>query len=249
MLPDGTPWMSAAQLGGEIGGFGANQYGDADSQVLSYMANGIAPAIEAVEAEVPAIVLRHEIVPDTAGAGVHRGGASIMRDTLWMEPAQHYLMTMRYKRPTGFGVNGGADGVNGGVWMWEHGEGEFPGISTTDPAAYAEATVLSGKIDPDTQLPDHDGEYQWYLRQPFWDTGHQTMMRYRTNAGGGWGDPLDRDPEKVKRDVRDEYVTVGGAARDYGVVISGDPQNDPEGLVLDPEATEKLRADMRSARS
>ena len=42
--PDGTPWVSVAQCGGEIGPFGANAHGDADSQMLSYLANGIAVA-------------------------------------------------------------------------------------------------------------------------------------------------------------------------------------------------------------
>ena len=59
------------------------------------------------------------------------------------------------------------------------------------------------------------------------------MLRYVNNGGGGWGDPLTRDPELVKRDVRDGYVTIEGAARDYGVVVQGDPENDPEGLVVD----------------
>jgi len=246
--PDGTPWISSAQLGGEVGAFGANRHGDADSQLISYLANGIAPAIEQVESEVPAVVLRHEVVTDTAGPGLHRGGASVMRDTLWMLPAQHYLMTMRYKRPTGFGAAGGGDGRTGGVWLWEHGEGAFPGISSTAEEHYREATVLSGRVDPETQLPDPDGEYRYYLRQPFWQTGPQAMMRYRTNAGGGWGDPLARDPEMVKRDVRDEYVSIAGAARDYGVVVLGDPATDPEGLAVDAAATERLRAAMRAAR-
>lgn len=247
LLPDGTPWISSAQLGGEVGGFGANRHGDADSQVLSYMANGIAPAIEAVEAEVPAIVLRHEVVPDTGGAGAHRGGTSIMRDTIWLTPAQHYLMTMRYKRPTGFGVRGGGDGLTGGVWMWD--EGEFDRISSPAPEHYAAATVLAGKVDPATRLPDLDGECPYYLREPFWNTAAGTVMRYRTNAGGGWGDPLDRDPDDVRRDVRDEYVTIEGAARQYGVVVEGDPAVDPEGLVVDVDGTDQLRAAMRAARN
>ena len=243
---DGTPWISSAQLGGEIGGFGANRHGDADSQVLSYMANGIAPAIEAVEAEVPAVVLRHEVLPDTGGAGLHRGGGSVMRDTIWLTPAQHYLMTMRYKRPTGFGVRGGRDGLTGGVWMWE--EPEFDGISDAEPEHYRTATVLAGRVDPATGLPDLDGECPYYLRQPFWNTPANTVMRYRTNAGGGWGDPLDRDPDLVRRDVRDEYVTIEGAERDYGVVVVGDPIGDPEGLVIDHASTERLRERRRAER-
>ena len=117
--PDGTPWVSVAQCGGEIGPFGANAHGDADSQMLSYLANGIAVAAEAVESEVPVVMLRHEIVPDSGGPGYNRGGASVVRDTLWLAPAAHSLMTLRAKHAAGFGVNGGGDGKTGGVWVYE----------------------------------------------------------------------------------------------------------------------------------
>jgi N-methylhydantoinase B len=49
-------------------------------------------------------------------------------------------------------------------------------------------------------------------------------------------------------DVRDGYVSVAGAARDYGVVVTGDPDDDPEGLAVDLEATERLRASRREQR-
>jgi N-methylhydantoinase B len=65
-----------------------------------------------------------------------------------------------------------------------------------------------------------------------------SRLRYLTGAGGGYGDPLEREPERVLRDVRDGYVTIEGAARDYGVVVTG-------GLVLDLEATERLRRSRR----
>jgi N-methylhydantoinase B len=65
-------------------------------------------------------------------------------------------------------------------------------------------------------------------------------VRVVTAAGGGWGDPWQRDPELVKRDVRDEYVTLEGAARDYGVVIVGDVRH-PEQLEVDEVATKELR--------
>ncbi len=40
-----------------------------------------------------------------------------------------------------------------------------------------------------------------------------------TAGGGGFGDPLERDPKLVLEDVADDYVSVERAARDYGVVI------------------------------
>jgi N-methylhydantoinase B len=57
-----------------------------------------------------------------------------------------------------------------------------------------------------------------------------------TAGGGGWGDPLHRDPELVRQDVVDGYVTIQSAAVDYGVVI------DPQTLEIDVAATDICRA-------
>jgi N-methylhydantoinase B len=236
---DGTPWISAAQCGGEIGGYGANRHGDADSQMLSYQANGIAPAAEAIESGAPVVVLRHEIAPDTAGPGFHRGGASVVRDSLWLRPAEHHIMSLRYKRPSGFGVDGGGTGTTGGIWLWEPGE---PGLRGLDAGVYGDATPVAGVLDPETNAPLVGGEYLYPYRVPSWHTEAMATLRYLTNGGGGWGDPFEREPERVLRDVRDGYVSLAGAARDYGVVVRGDPDEDPEGLEIDHDATAELRS-------
>ena len=41
-----------------------------------------------------------------------------------------------------------------------------------------------------------------------------------TAGGGGFGDPLERDPALVKEDVADDYVSIERAAKDYGVVLT-----------------------------
>src|SRR5207245_2959269 len=46
-------------------------------------------------------------------------------------------------------------------------------------------------------------------------------IAYHYGGGGGWGDPLERDPAKVLEDVLDEYVSPRSARDDYGVVLSG----------------------------
>lgn len=61
------------------------------------------------------------------------------------------------------------------------------------------------------------------------------LLYFNTWGGGGWGDPLQRDPELVLADIQRGLVTVDGA-RDYGVVISDG--------VIDAAATEALRAQM-----
>jgi N-methylhydantoinase B len=68
---------------------------------------------------------------------------------------------------------------------------------------------------------------------------------YDYGGGGGWGDPLDRDPQAVLDDVLDEYVSVEGAERDYGVVLTGSLADLT--LAVDTEATERLRASRRTA--
>jgi N-methylhydantoinase B len=64
------------------------------------------------------------------------------------------------------------------------------------------------------------------------------IVRVDMNAGGGYGEPLERDPELVLGDVLDGYVSIRGAREDYGVVIRDDR--------IDHEATEKLRASRRT---
>jgi N-methylhydantoinase B len=69
-----------------------------------------------------------------------------------------------------------------------------------------------------------------------------TVVRIRTTGGGGWGDPLDRPVDEVLRDIAWRKVSVAGAREDYGVVVLDDG-------TADPEATEALRADLRSSRT
>jgi N-methylhydantoinase B len=60
-------------------------------------------------------------------------------------------------------------------------------------------------------------------------------VRLETPGGGGWGDPLARDPERVARDVRRGYLGTDLAREQYGVVLRRDGS-------VDPDATAALRA-------
>ena len=60
-------------------------------------------------------------------------------------------------------------------------------------------------------------------------------MIAETPGGGGWGDPFEREPELVLRDVIDGVVSVEAAAEHYGVVIAGD------GASIDAAATADRR--------
>ena len=69
------------------------------------------------------------------------------------------------------------------------------------------------------------------------------VFRHELAGGGGWGDPLDRDPTLVLKDVLDELVSIDAARRQYGVVINLDHRN------VEASATNALRAELRSQRS
>ncbi|QEC47234.1 hydantoinase B/oxoprolinase family protein [Baekduia soli] len=250
VLEDGTPWLTAAQCGGEHGPWGATSHGDADSYQVFYLANNIDPATEAIEADIPAVVLRKEYMPDSGGPGYNRGGAAVLKDTLFSRDTDHYSMPLHFKEPSGTGVNGGGSAGSGGAWVIEPEVFDVPKEQNLPPKGAAspkDAIPVAGVLNADTKLPDPEGEYYYFARVPIWKTKPNTVFRYLTNGGGGWGTALDREPERVMVDVRDGYVSIEGAKRDYGVIVNGDPENDPEGLTVDTAATEKLREEMRSA--
>ena len=65
-------------------------------------------------------------------------------------------------------------------------------------------------------------------------------MLFVTPSGGGYGNPLERDPELVLEDCQLELITAEVARDVYGVVV------DSEGGAVDMDATETLRAGKRA---
>jgi N-methylhydantoinase B len=61
------------------------------------------------------------------------------------------------------------------------------------------------------------------------------LVRSVTGTGGGFGDPREREPERVQEDVLDGYVTLECAREVYGVAL------DPETLEVDAVETAALR--------
>jgi len=88
------------------------------------------------------------------------------------------------------------------------------------------------------RLPgQNDYERAYGTRRP---VPPDTDVIVRTGGGGGWGDPLDRDPELVRADVIEEFVSAETARDIYGVVLDAQRR-------VDAEATAALRHRMRAA--
>ena len=91
-------------------------------------------------------------------------------------------------------------------------------------------TLLSGSGDRDLrtmcQVPMKRGE----------------VILHLLAGGGGWGDPLERDPQLVREDVRNEKLTVAYVLNHYGVAV------DPKTFEIDEAQTRAVRAALRRAR-
>ena len=111
--------------------------------------------------------------------------------------------------------------------------------------------VLGGKpaAGADVVFGSPEGEF----RLPFVTKGRRNLARgevveYLSPGGGGYGDPLERDPERVLRDAVLGYISREQAREDYGVVL--EPRAGSDGLVswtLDRTATTLLRAALPDA--
>jgi N-methylhydantoinase B len=90
-------------------------------------------------------------------------------------------------------------------------------------------------LDPDGENRELPGKFTMTVRKG-------DVFRHVLAGAGGWGDPLERDPAAVLKDVRNELLSPARAREDYGVVI------DVRQWQVDLDATERRRAELRASR-
>lgn len=214
-------------IGGAIGAFsqadGISTGGQARTPICKM------PNIEHTEQDFPVLFLYRKEVPDSGGAGKFRGGmgaescfiphntAVIVQDT----------MSSGNATPTGTGMMGGYPGATN----------EYKYKKGSDILDRMKNHIL---IDDISEVEGEDVLLQ--LRQENFEQNPDDVYSVVCCAAGGFGDPLDRDPEAVRADVEQYAVTVDGARQIYGVIV------DAEGTAVDIGATEKFRADQRANR-
>ncbi|NRB70653.1 MAG: hydantoinase B/oxoprolinase family protein [Xanthomonadales bacterium] len=160
---------------------------------------------EFIEAYFPLRIEQYETIPDSGGAGLHRGGNGL-------SVAYRFLAD-------------GTISVHDERWL------TYPwGVHGGDPGMRSTKRLVRA-----------DGSEQWL---PSKAEGIKVkagdLLYFNTWGGGGWGDPLQRDPELVAADVARGLVSAEGASR-YGVVMLADGS-------VDQGATELLRAERAAER-
>jgi len=87
-------------------------------------------------------------------------------------------------------------------------------------------------VNPDTENRILPSKFLIWLKK-------NDVYRLIQAGAGGYGSPMERNPEAVLNDVLEEKLTIEYARKEYGVVI------DPQTLTLDVAATDKLRTQMK----
>jgi N-methylhydantoinase B len=217
-----------AQVGTDVFGMpeGARAFADGAgsggfvAHVALKMAN-----VESEEQAVPKRFLYRRVVPDSGGPGKYRGG-----------PAHERAVV-----PHG----GGTDHVTAVIIP---GAGELvpgtPGVSGGYPSATTAHRVFrrSNVDELPWSLGTTRGEHVDDARAKSQQVSNRDILYLRSEGGGGYGDPLDRDPERVLEDVMLNVVSDGAARDTYGVVLDAVHRR------VDVEATRGQRLALREQR-
>jgi N-methylhydantoinase B len=213
------------------GAGGARSFGDGVDvggeipNPISRMAN-----VETMESAFPLRYMFRRRMIDSGGPGKYRGGAG-MELALTPHDAPdgglHYVVS-------GKGINFSmSEGLAGGYagapnsYVWVH-NNEAPEGSNVDAGFALGLGEMAGQQEP----------ISWGV----FPLMGKDALYVRWNGGGGYGDPLDRDPEAVLSDCREEIVSREVARTVYGVVANDDLS------AVDAAATERARRSLAAAR-
>ncbi len=213
------------------GGLGARTDMDGvDTGGLACIPMGRIPDVEMTEFAFPVLYLWRREDRDSGGPGRFRGGLGgsscfVLHDT----PARQIQMVF----------SGGGKALPQAVGL----SGGYPG-STMYDVIVRESTVrasLAGGRVP-AELEELGGTVQIIQPEDESDLQWNDVFYTQWQAGGGYGDPLLRDTQRVAYDVNEEKISVTAAIDIYGVVL------DTDGSV-DAEATERQRHQLRLERA
>jgi len=190
---------------------------------ISRMAN-----VETMENIFPLRYLFRRRLVDSGGPGTYRGGtgmelALVPHDA--PDGGLHYVISGKgAKYSMSEGLAGGYPGAPN-KYVWVHN-------NELDPSRNMDPSFAQRLED----MPGRQEDISWGV-YPLMD---KDVLYVGWNGGGGYGDPLDRDPEALRADVAASIVSPDAARDIYGVVLGNG--------AVDVKATDTLRKRLRAAR-
>jgi N-methylhydantoinase B len=224
--------FAATEMSHFGGGGGARTYADGvDTAGIVFNTTPNMPNIEDQEAEYPVLYLFRRHLRDSGGPGRFRGGRS------------GELAYTSYEAP-GHGLEGLFAGTGAEMPNAIGIAGGMPGASIR--VARVVQTDLVDRLKRHQPLPSSldaiDGQVEIlcakHERSPM---AEGDVWFHSWQAGGGYGDPLTRDPATVADDALRGVISAEAAAGIYGVRLRADS-------TLDAKATEQSRLGLRKAR-
>lgn len=227
---DGNFFASLILDGNAGGGGGFPDRDGPDTGSNHWSVKAVIANVESVELLYPFLYLWRGEVTDSGGPGKFRGGLGLMEALIPWNIPQMTCITLG----AGYDVRSSL-GYSGGY-----------------PAPHSPAGVIrradvkgrhfaAGKVP--RSLADLRGDIERVLPKSVTTVMESDVLYgYVGSGGGGFGDPLEREPDLVLADVESGSVTPEAAREVYGVIIAGAPRR------VDDGATESLRADARRHR-
>ncbi|MSP67856.1 MAG: hydantoinase B/oxoprolinase family protein [Alphaproteobacteria bacterium] len=172
------------------------------------------------------------------GPMITLGGLTIPNVEIYEQLYPVYILRHEFRcDASGAGEFRGGNAVHYAVYNETEAEYSFRAEGTRTPNSYGANGGRMGAQGRVEVWPDGGVSF----RPPAYAQLHLPPNRLEvdTPAGGGWGDPLRRPPERVVRDVRDGVVSEGVARDTYGVVLA------PGRRAADLAASKALRERLR----
>ncbi|MDE0058734.1 MAG: hydantoinase B/oxoprolinase family protein [Defluviicoccus sp.] len=184
--------------------------------------------VEGTEWKLPVLYVYRRSIPDSGGAGRYRGGLTA---EVALIPEGADALVLKSTNTAGTDQTN-AHGISGG----------YPGAGSQ--TSVVRRTGIRERVrrgEPPASTEDFAGEVEHLASKDEAVLGPDDALVFYPAGGGGYGDPLDRDPEAVAADVAEGRVSGEAARAQYGVVLS-------PGGVVDAAATSEARDALRSAR-
>jgi N-methylhydantoinase B len=224
-----------ATIFGEIqaGGGGGRPWADGvDSGGIMWQPLSTMPNSEVYESFLPVLYLFRRQTKDSGGPGKFRGGvggeyAIILHDAPTGEAILPPYGCLGLEAAIGVGISGGYPGAFK----------QYKMVRNSDIEEW-----ISEKNELPNKPEDLKGDVELLDTTQVWHMKTGEILYQNWFGGGGYGDPLERDPELVLKDVTNGLVSNRRAEGIYGVVISPDYQS------LDIERTTALRKQIRENR-
>lgn len=213
------------------GGGGAKTYEDGvDIAGKPWTPENMQPNVESIELQLPLLYLNRRIIPDSGGAGMFRGGmAGELCIKLYDSPTGKLslsLMGMGCEPLLGYGISGGYPSHNIKLRVLRN--SDFAERLKTGSVPY--------------RLEQMKGDLLVLPSKAQVELGNEDILSVEYNGGGGYGDPLDRDPSRVLGDVVNGMVSPQCARGLYGVVVEAGSNR------LKEEETARRREEIRQER-